>query len=152
MEHLDLNKIDIQIERYVINKFMSMPKLFDKLDIDYDENTTMFCPFHKNTHTKAAKLYNDVNGWSLWCFSEQKMFGAYDIYKEFLPKVDTHKLAVMLLKRLPPNEQEQIIKESGDILELQELPFQSSLTKFKEHNIKYRDLINQIILELEKGE
>ena len=152
MEHLNLNKIDTQIEKYVINKFISMPKLFDKLDIDYDENSTMFCPFHRNVHTKAAKLYNDTNGWSLWCFSEQRMFGAYDIYKEFLPKVNTHNLAIILLKRLSPAEQEQIIRESGDILELQDLPFQVSLNNFKEHNIKYRDLINNIILELEKGE
>lgn len=55
----DLNKIDLQIERYVINKYISMPKLFDDLGISYSENTTMFCPYHDNKHTKAAKLYHD---------------------------------------------------------------------------------------------
>ena len=42
--NLNIEKIDNQTERYVINKFMSMPKLFDRLSINYDENTTMFCP------------------------------------------------------------------------------------------------------------
>lgn len=150
--NLNIDKIDVQIERYVINKFISMPKLFDRLGIDYDENTTMFCPFHRNTKTKAAKLYNDSNGWSLWCFSEQKMFGAYDVYKEYLPKINTHELAVMILKRLPKEEQEQIIRESGDILELQELPFQQDLVEFKLHNINYSDLLNQILLKIEEGD
>ena len=80
------------------------------------------------------------------------MFGAYDIYKEFLPKINTHNLAVMLLKRLPKEDQEQIIRESGDILELQELPFQSDLTEFKRHNIKYNELISRILYKLEKGD
>ena len=97
-------------------------------------------------------MYNDSNGWSLWCFSEQKMFGAYDIYKEFLPKINTHDLAVLILKKLPKEEQEQIIRESGDILELQELPFQSDLIDFKEHSISYKDLLNQILNKIEEGE
>ena len=41
---MDLEKIDIQVERYVINKYISMPKLFDDLDIDYNEHSNMFCP------------------------------------------------------------------------------------------------------------
>lgn len=55
-----MQKLDIQVEKYIINKFISMPKLFDDLGINYDENSTMFCPFHHNTHTKAAKLYHDL--------------------------------------------------------------------------------------------
>ena len=42
--NLNIDKIDTQTEKYVINKFISMPKLFDRLGISYDENTTMFCP------------------------------------------------------------------------------------------------------------
>lgn len=80
------------------------------------------------------------------------MFGAYDVYKEYLPKINTHELAVMILKRLPKEEQEQIIRESGDILELQELPFQQDLIEFKLHNIKYSDLLNQILLKIEEGD
>lgn len=61
MNKVNIDKIDTQVEKYVINKYISMPKLFDKLDIDYDENTNMFCPFHYNINTKAAKLYLDDN-------------------------------------------------------------------------------------------
>ena len=80
------------------------------------------------------------------------MFGAYDVYKEFLPKIDTHRLAILILKRLSKEEQEQIIRESGDILELQELPFQSDLIDFKEHSISYKDLLNQMLIKIEEGD
>ena len=39
MEHMDL-----LTERYIINRFVSMPKLFDSLGIDYRINANMFCP------------------------------------------------------------------------------------------------------------
>lgn len=39
MEHIDL-----QTERYIINRFISIPKLFDSLGIDYRINANMFCP------------------------------------------------------------------------------------------------------------
>ena len=43
MEHIE-SKIDIQVERFIINRFMSMPKLFDSLNIEYRLNGNMFCP------------------------------------------------------------------------------------------------------------
>lgn len=39
IEHLDLST-----EKYIINKYISMPKLFDDLGFDYSVQTTMFCP------------------------------------------------------------------------------------------------------------
>lgn len=36
--------IDIQLEKYIINRYISMPKLFDSLGIDYRINANMFCP------------------------------------------------------------------------------------------------------------
>ena len=69
---MEFNKLDLSTEKYIINKFVSMPKLFDDLDIDYNIQTTMYCPFHENYHSKAAKLYHDNIGYRLWCFSERK--------------------------------------------------------------------------------
>ena len=41
-KHID--KVDTQLEIYIINKYFSMPKLFDELGIDYRINANMFCP------------------------------------------------------------------------------------------------------------
>lgn len=39
MEHINL-----PLEKYLINRFISMPKLFDSLGIDYRINGNMLCP------------------------------------------------------------------------------------------------------------
>ena len=41
---LMIEHIDIGTERYVINRFISMLKLFDELNIDYNLQSSMFCP------------------------------------------------------------------------------------------------------------
>lgn len=41
---MNLDKLDLQTERYIINRFISIPKLFDSLGIDYRINANMFCP------------------------------------------------------------------------------------------------------------
>lgn len=43
----------------------------------------VFCPFHHNVNTPAAKLYNN----RLKCFGEcNRMFGVYDVWKRWDPK------------------------------------------------------------------
>ena len=39
-----IKHIDLKTERYIINRYFSMPKLFDSLGIDYRINANMFCP------------------------------------------------------------------------------------------------------------
>ena len=39
-----MKQLDLRTEIYIINRFISMPKLFDYLDIDYRVNANMFCP------------------------------------------------------------------------------------------------------------
>lgn len=39
-----IKQIDLQTEKYIINKYISMPKLFDSLGIDYRINGNMLCP------------------------------------------------------------------------------------------------------------
>ena len=41
---MNLDKLDLQTERYIINRFISIPKLFDSLGIDYRINGNMLCP------------------------------------------------------------------------------------------------------------
>lgn len=149
----DLNRIDEQIVRYTINKYISMPKLFDSLGIPYNEYSTMYCPFHHNVNSKAAKLYHDDTGWQLWCFSEQEMYGAYDIYKYLYDKpIDLKQLAIKILQRLPADVREQVIEASGEEFELDISPYDESLQQFKEHSINYETLVSNILLQIKKGE
>lgn len=53
-----------------------MADLLRELGVEIPQNGQIFCPFHDNTRTEAAKYYEDTN--KVWCFAEQKMYHAYD--------------------------------------------------------------------------
>lgn len=136
-----IEKIDIGTERYIINRFISMPKLFDELDIDYNLQSSMCCPFHDNFRTPAAKLYKDDEGYRLWCFSEGRMFGAWDIYKNYMPEINTNQLALMILNRLPENKQREVLEGIGvEFDSTQEIRYIEALKEFRKGNINMNQL------------
>lgn len=136
--------IDKKSERYLINRYFSMPKLFDSLGIEYRINSNMLCPFHQNENTPAAHLYSDEDGYRLWCFSENRMYGAWDIYKEFIPDINTNKLALQLLNALPEERQKEILSDIDNEQELEVLPYKDSLEKFKKREITITELLQKI--------
>ena len=146
-----IDKIDIQMERYLINRFVSMPKLFDSLDIDYRIDGNMYCPFHHNENTPSAHLYSDDTGYRLWCFSESRMYGAWNVYKTYIPQIDTTKLAIMIFNRFPEPMQKKLLNDLGTEQELDSLPYKESLKDFKRHKINITELL-QIISDSYKNE
>ena len=43
-QNISENKIDVVLERKIINHYILMTDLFDKLGIEYSEHSNMFCP------------------------------------------------------------------------------------------------------------
>lgn len=43
-QNISENKIDVVLERKIINHYIKMTDLFDKLGIEYSEHSNMFCP------------------------------------------------------------------------------------------------------------
>ena len=139
-----IKTMDLKTERYIINRYFSMAKLFDSLDIDYRENANMFCPFHDNENTPSAHLYHDTEGYRLWCFSENRMYGAWNIYKEYIPNVNTNQLALRLFNALPENKQKEILNNVDNEQELESLPYKKDLEDFKQRKINIEQLLQKI--------
>ena len=139
-----IKTMDLRLERYIINRYFSMAKLFDSLDIDYRENANMFCPFHDNENTPSAHLYHDAEGYRLWCFSENRMYGAWNIYKEYLPNISTNQLALRLFNALPENKQKEILNNVDNEQELESLPYEKDLEDFKQRKINIEQLLQKI--------
>ena len=137
-------QIDLRTEKMLINRFVDMSKLFDYLGIEYRINGNMFCPFHSNDNTPAAHLYSDDNGYRLWCFSEFKMYGAWDVYKTYLPRVNTRELANIILNKIPEERRESFLSDLGVEEEIDELPFEKSLEDFKHSKITMLQLLHDI--------
>ena len=142
-----LNHLDYSAQRFIINKFIRMDKLMDMLHIDYRVNANSFCPFHQNDNTPSAHFYDDSN--LMWCFSEQKMYGSYDLYKVYT-QINTEALALKILSKFPEEQQKQILMESQEEVEPEKLPFERSLEKFHKHSITIKELLKDISDRLEE--
>lgn len=73
-------RVSPEVLRRVINhnfSFSDLSKRFENVD---SSTGNIFCPFHENYTTPAAKMYwDDIQDmWVIWCFSEQRRFTAYD--------------------------------------------------------------------------
>ena len=131
--------IDKKLEIKIINHYIKMTDLFDKLGIEYSEHSNMFCPFHGNFNTPSAHYHTDSN--LLWCYSENRMYGSWDVLKQFYPNIDTNKLAKGIAEKFGI---EEIEKTLGAIEIDTKIPFENSLKKFKEGKITYKDLCEEI--------
>ncbi len=84
MAELTLQKI-LAIKE-VINQNFTFSDLSPKF-VNVDSSTgNIYCPFHENHSTPAAKMYwDETKGiWVIWCFMEHKHFTAYDYVKLIL--------------------------------------------------------------------
>ena len=73
-------RVSPEVLRRVINhnfSFSDLSKRFENVD---SSTGNIYCPFHENYTTPAAKMYwDDIQDmWVIWCFSEQRRFTAYD--------------------------------------------------------------------------
>ena len=68
----------------------------------YTQNSTVYCPFHPNVDTKAAKLYpKDENGVEkLYCFAENKVYYPHSLLCP--PKGDDFKSQSYRFKSIVP--------------------------------------------------
>lgn len=62
-----------------VNKYILLePHLEELLGHDLPQNKMIFCPFHPNSDTKAAKFYEDSN--TIYCFGEcNRHYRTYDV-------------------------------------------------------------------------
>lgn len=139
-----INRIDLQAEKYIINRFVSIPKLFDSLGIDYRVDGNMFCPFHYNVNTPSAHLYHDDTGYRIWCFSEGRMYGAWDVYKTYMKNIDTNKLAILILNQFSEEQQNRILLDIGAEKEPETLAYEKDLKDFKFSKINITELLQKI--------
>ena len=130
---------------YIVNHYLSMRELFNKLHIDVKPNGSMFCPFHENHDTPAAHYYEESDGSAcIFCFYEHRIFTNVDLFKNFLPQINLDVLAEGIFNRLSKEEQDKIKYNLDSTTSLVNVPYLESLKKFKFREIDYGVLLNNI--------
>lgn len=97
----------ISFMRSVIDASLSVIDVLERLSVvpkgSLRVNQTCYCPFHPNSNTKSAKVYDDPRGVTIFCFAEQHSFRSSDAFLRFssipLPTIFNHVWASLSKER-----------------------------------------------------
>lgn len=104
---------DNQVLKLINDKF-DLIKLLYKYNPSgkYYQGQSCYCPFHDNTNTPSAAIYDDDNHQTLYCFMEQKLYTAFDVMKTLL-KQDVYAIASYIWEQMPEVEKQSWLSENG---------------------------------------
>ena len=147
-------KVSIRSVRNVINKNFTFADLSPKY-VNVDSSTgNIFCPFHENHTTPAAKMYWDENRqmWVIWCFTEKIHYTAFDYVDKILcQKYERYKSPLQFLEERMPKgllhmQLEASEKEQEDQVEMETSAKVEYIQKIAEENEKTEDFIEALYL------
>ena len=131
---------DLEFMKFVINYYTNMPALLKRIGIDVAINGQMFCPFHDNYNTPAAKLYKDSRGYSIFCFSEHKIYSSYDLMKDIL-KYNIRFVFDSIWNSISDLDKKFLQDNFGELdTEEIQVPCIEELDKFRRGSISYKEL------------
>lgn len=147
---------DKDFKYYVIDRVISFPMILEKAGYEnYHYTGNVYCPFHDNTDTPAAKMYKDDDGDKLYCYGEcRRLYRPSDVMKQGLLKVRLSKVFYKIWIKLNENVKSQLIEEYG-------MPKESFLSeefeevigemeKFKTGEIDYDEYLDLVLVALNK--
>ena len=142
---------DRQFKIFVINYYGNLPKILKDLEVESHTGGLMYCPMHDNYNTPAAKLFKDSTGWHFYCFTENKQFGTYDVYKDIY-NLNMETVFNNLWSNLSESERTQMKDIFGEFDENTPVENIEIYQNFRYKNINYDQLKRQLctILEQEK--
>ena len=141
---------DKKFVKYVVNKCISCYRMMQMLDLTPTYTHNVYCPFHDNVDTPAARMYKAADGSdSIFCYSEHKVYRSSDFITKGLVNYRLESIFYKTWIQLPPEVQTQLIDNyNGDVSYIPE-KFKESLelmSQFKVGKINLTQL-NQLILD-----
>lgn len=119
-----------------------MKALLSSLNLEVKPNGVMYCPFHDNRNTPSAHIYQEKDGsFTIFCFSENKVFTNVDLYKMYLPNINLEELAQLLFSRLSKELQDELTSNVQVTSISNSIPYIDALEKFKFGKISYNELL-----------
>lgn len=104
---------DARFMEFVINYIVPFPVMLGYAGLDkdsYDYIGKVYCPFHRNEDTPAAKMYKNPRGDTIYCFSEQRVYRPVDVVKNKMIKKSIESVFRGLWKQIDDFKRERIIE------------------------------------------
>lgn len=141
--------MDKDFEEYVINYKVPFPIILTKAGYEgYSYSGKVFCPFHDNYNSPAAKIFKDEDGDKLYCFSEHKLYRPVDVIKNKLISISISTLYENIWKQLSDASKERIKEQYGKPIDYMPKNWsvnQDSLLEFKRGIITYDKFLDILI-------
>ena len=133
---------DIHFKEFVINIYTNLPKLLRDLNINIHANGQLYCPFHDNYNTEAAKLYKDSRGYCIYCFYEHRIYRSFDVVKDIM-KQNVHLVFDLIWSSLTDKMKRDLIDSYGELeSDTITVPCLVELDLFRENKINYDKLLD----------
>ncbi len=141
----------------VINKEYSLIKCLEDLSVvpkgSLFPERTCYCPFHDNTESKAAKIYDDPKGITLFCFAEQKSYRSSDAIEVFAPE-SFESIFEGIWNALSIDQQAYYLDNfdsDSDVISDEWKETLEKLKGFKQRKLTYADVKSIILKTVEKA-
>lgn len=130
-----------KLELNVIDYFCTFEWLLSYVNVDFPhESTTCFCPFHDNSHTKAAKYFAEEHNEHIYCFAEGKQYKPHHLLTmEIVPFTINHVFSA-IWQNLSDSEK-AIFEKDLHYTDLS-IDFSQYYNSYKKGKLNYFDLLN----------
>ena len=121
--------------------------LYELLRRDNNEprsSGVIYCPFHENTNTPAARYHNDIDGEKIYCFTEGRLYSLSDYYKTILG-LNIELIFNRIWNVLSDEEKEEYKKLYGDYSYNVEIDNLLLYGNFRVGKINYNELLDGLI-------
>lgn len=146
----DINELmsDKRFMEYTINRCTPMSVMFDMVGNNFSYDHNIFCPFHDNEHTPSARAYKNIDGDTLFCYSERKVFRPSDFIKHELIKASLDKTFYKLWMKLDSITQQSLLDDYENKLDTINLFSEEDielLNKFKSNELTLHEFNENLL-------
>lgn len=131
---------NIKLELNVIDYFCTFEYLLSYVGIEFPrESATCFCPFHDNSHTKAAKFFAEEHNEHIFCFAESKQYKPHHLLTTGIVPFTTNHVFSAIWTNL--SEDERSIFSSDIHYNKLSVDFSQHYNDYKKCKLDYFDLL-----------
>lgn len=132
--------VSTKLELNVIDYFCTFEYLLNYIGVEFpSESATCYCPFHDNSHTKAAKFFKEDHNEHIFCFAESKQYRPHHLLTmNIVPFSVSHVFSAIWTNL---SDDEKCIFSKDLQQHIVEVDFSQHYNNYKKCKLKYFDLL-----------
>ena len=146
---MESSEFPVRLMRKVVNCKLDLIEVLNTFieGSHYSPHGNVFCPFHENTDTPAAKIYLREGEQVLFCFAEHKSYRVSDVFEKGLASVSMSKVFQDVWGLLSQSERDQFLEDNGSYSMIK-LVGMEKLDGFMRNSMSFDDVLRILSREI----